>query len=497
MNASSCWQLHTAHAFLSRASLPHCATPPQVRVKFVTKLASIRVTDLPIAVPETLGRYGLSEVVNHLLGLNADTSAAAAAPHDAAPPSSKAPIPFDILIDGRFLRTSLARYMRAHAVSGETVLELEYLPALRQPTEESADTQPDWVSALAACAGAAGTGGERVAGPFLASACYDGCLRLYGASGGLDIAHSARVSAQPLTALAAAAGGGAGGGDDAERCWLLAGGKDRGVSLWRVSGGEQRMLEQAAVLSGHQNSVAAVSFSPAGGTHTAASGDWDGRMCLWDLAAAQGAAGADAEAGGPGVKRRKRAAGEADAVVVELEPTAVFKAHSQAVTGVYLAGPDTLYTGSWDHSLKAWDAQRQDCVRTMACAKAVACMDAQGGDDAAAASGLLATGHPDGRIRVWDVRTKAGETLTLATLAARGGWVYGVKWAHGSAYNLASSSRDGSVRLWDIRSGAALRTLPAHKGAALCVAWHAGGVASGGDDGVVRTFKVEVAATVT
>jgi WD40 repeat protein len=60
--------------------------------------------------------------------------------------------------------------------------------------------------------------------------------------------------------------------------------------------------------------------------------------------------------------------------------------------------------------------------------------------------------------------TQAGETLTLASLATKGGWVYGVKWASG--HHLASCSKDGAVRLWDIRCAAPLRSLPAHAGTA-------------------------------
>lgn len=42
----------------------------QVQVKFVTKLPpSLRVVSSAFAIPAKLGRYGLSEVVNTLLGL--------------------------------------------------------------------------------------------------------------------------------------------------------------------------------------------------------------------------------------------------------------------------------------------------------------------------------------------------------------------------------------------------------------------------------------------
>lgn len=42
----------------------------QVQVKFVTKLPpALRVVTSAFAIPAKLGRYGLSEVVNTLLGL--------------------------------------------------------------------------------------------------------------------------------------------------------------------------------------------------------------------------------------------------------------------------------------------------------------------------------------------------------------------------------------------------------------------------------------------
>lgn len=44
---------------------------------------------------------------------------------------------------------------------------------------------------------------------------------------------------------------------------------------------------------------------------------------------------------------------------------------------------------------------------------------------------MLATGHPDARVRVWDTRTK-GETLTRASLSSHKQWVAAVAWAPGS-----------------------------------------------------------------
>ena len=89
----------------------------QIAVSFVTRLPdAYRVSESAIEVPGKLTRYGLSEVVNHLLGADA-------------------PTPFDFLIDGVLLRTSLAKLALRLGKSAEATLEVEYVPALGPPKE--------------------------------------------------------------------------------------------------------------------------------------------------------------------------------------------------------------------------------------------------------------------------------------------------------------------------------------------------------------------------
>jgi ribosome biogenesis protein YTM1 len=45
----------------------------QVQVRFVTKQTEYAVTDTPMIVPAKLKRYGLSEIINHLLGFGIKT----------------------------------------------------------------------------------------------------------------------------------------------------------------------------------------------------------------------------------------------------------------------------------------------------------------------------------------------------------------------------------------------------------------------------------------
>ncbi|CAM9632303.1 unnamed protein product [Phaeothamnion confervicola] len=464
----------------------------KVRVRFVTKVLSIRVTETPIAVPRSLRRYGLSEVINHLLGRSP-------------------PTPFDILVRDQFLRSSLRQYMERAALSGESILELEYLPALREPEEQEGATQPDWVGAIAS--GGAGSG-------FFVTGGYDGALRVYDDDCRVLLSEAAHT--QPVTAVAIAAAAIGGGGSIGGQ-WCVTGSKDHSARLWMLmaDGG----IRVVAKLRGHNNSMASACFAPSG--DRLATGDWDGRICLWkppavlpadndvDDDAADDEVSEAAQLGKAGnTKRRKLAAGTAKkraAAAVgaaEQVPTETFKAHAQAVSGmVWPAGGGSggiAYTGSWDRSVKTWDVERQDCVHTVSAAKVVTCMagstaggSSNGGEGASSGGGggaapLLATGHPDAVVRVWDPRAGAEAlTLVLTKLSSHREWVSGVAWLPGSAHLLASAAQDGAVKLWDVRSTVPLHSVTAHAGSkALCVAWHGARVLSGGADGAIKCFAV-------
>ncbi|CAN0210499.1 unnamed protein product, partial [Laminaria digitata] len=226
--------------------------------------------------------------------------------------------------------------------------------------------QPDWVSAVAGV----GEGLES-----FVTGCYDGCLRVYGP--GCKVTSLEKAHKSPVTALCAVLPGGAGGAKG-----FLSGSKDMTARLWRrVGSGSNASLEAAAVLTGHTNSVSAVHAT----CSAAFTGDWDGHVCMWDVACLA----ADNTADRGGSKRRKTDKAEAAAAVSEQLPTAGFRAHAQAVTG--LAGPAgvgagggggggggegaaTLYSASLDRAVKTWDAERQDCVHTLNAPKAVTCL---------------------------------------------------------------------------------------------------------------------------
>lgn len=112
------------------------------------------MTDEPFAVPISFARYALSEVVNHLLDL-------------------PTPQPFDFVVtvngEQRLLRSTLKKFVQAHALSKEEVIEIEYMPAVTL-SEDADETEADaWIGSVDAhtVPDAIVTGG------------YDGVIRVF------------------------------------------------------------------------------------------------------------------------------------------------------------------------------------------------------------------------------------------------------------------------------------------------------------------------------
>lgn len=426
-----------------------------MRVKFVTKDAAIRVTETPFAVPARLNRQGLSQVVNHLL-------------------NSAAPRPFDFLVDGLFLRSSLDKFLQQHSLSEEALLTLEYVEALPQPEKQREASHPDWVSAVAAAPGIVVTG------------CYDGHVRVHDTAGECLAALKAHQGAVKAVSVQQVP-------KKPHEFVIATSGKDQSGQLW-VFNAAKKHISALAAFTGHLNSVDAVALRASG--EQALTGSWDNTVRVWDtkaaVSSAAAAAGDDNDAQ-PKKKQKNSASGASAVTFRQLEAEIVLVGHSSYVTGVafHPQHAHQVVSGASDRSVRLWDLTTHSCVQTLTGNRAITAISVN-------ADGLVLSAHPDHCVRLWDPRaSQAGESLVQRTFSSHKEWVSAVEWHPSTATLFASASYDGSVKVWDSRSSVPLHTLAAHTGKALDVAWRLESddaalvaFASGGEDKQLKFFSV-------
>ncbi|KAJ1892728.1 ribosome biogenesis protein ytm1 [Kickxella alabastrina] len=418
----------------------------QVQIRLVAKQQKYAVPEAPIVVPQQLQRYGLSEIVNHLLG-------------------NERPIPFDFLVDGQFLRDSISGYLKEKSLSAENILTLEYVESMLPPTEIASYSHDDWISSVVAA-----SRDKFVVGS------YDGIVRLWNAqSECVDtlVGHDSAVKC-----VAAATAGGA-----KTRVEFISGSQDRTAIAWGMKNGGRKALYAAR---GHTDSIEAVSINPSNTHFVTAS--TDSTIRFWSLAAPKQSEDAildDAETA-PLAKKRK----SANAQFMTKAAIGTLTGHVGAVTSVCFNKDQEsqIFSGGWDHSVRTWDVASGVNMATNLCDKVVLDIDYS------AHSRLIATGHADRSVRLWDPRSD-DNTVVKLRLTSHKGFVSSVAWAPNSAYMLASASHDSTIKVWDIRSRTPLYTVypssDKDKGKKLlALDWHESLLLAGGESGSLRIHSV-------
>jgi ribosome biogenesis protein YTM1 len=396
-----------------------------IQVKFITKEAEIAVDALPLLVPTSLRRYGLSEVINHLL-------------------ETDSPIPFDFLLDGQVLRTSLQEYLASKALSTETTLTIEYVRSILPPTPRASFLHDDWVS------------GVSLKTQIALTSSYDGGIRIWnneGAVVAMTMGHIAAAKDVQWTS-------------DSQ---FLSCGMDCSVKMWEWNG--KKRLRLIAELNGHEASVEKLAVNSS--SQLALSASSDGKAKLWRT----NLENASSETEPPSKKRK------ADVFQVNAMDFNGHVGPCQACT-FDPVNSQAAYTVGLDSTIRTWDLVVGDLVNTRTTQNPLLSLLYL------RELHLLACGTSAGHITLHDPRSSAN-AISTQTLNGHRGFVVDLTASPANGHMIASASHDGVTRIWDVRAAASVYMLKRQSGEGNCkvlgVDWNSEmGIASAGTDKVLQ-----------
>lgn len=482
-----------------------------------------RIPSAPVSVPSTLNRVGLTAIVTHLLG--GDSTSGAGAGLAVGSESGDVTAGYEFCVtaacaaelagsrgDGappprHLLRGSLRAYARDLGATSETVLSLEFAPALRAPVAGGSSRVPAPPIALAS--GALGV----VAGLEDGSVIFSRVASIVAGDGTASrpkIAHAGGVTGVALVDSSA---------DGSDANFLATAGRDGVVRLWSVASTPASLAMQSLAVEcrGADGALGRVAVDPS--RALVAAGDAAGTLHVWaaDLPQDGGGKGATLVAGA----KRVRGAGVGSGVIVDTiqrAPLASLVAHAGTpVTGVAWCSATVVAAASWDRSVSVWDVDGGASASPLAVLRSTKPVTAV---TASALGGLLATGHTDGVVRIWDSRGRASSdspalaldapasapdssradglrsTLSAPAAAGAAAWIGDVAWSTRNVHLVSAVDFSGGVKIWDARAPTApLAILHMHTGKAFAAAWARDGDAdvllTGGEDSVLRATKVE------
>ena len=351
-------------------------------------------------------------------------------------------IPFDILINGEFLRTTVDEFLTKNGINAESTLDVEYTRALVPPLNVTSFEHDDWVSAVDVLSqsSAAGkwpgvsvvNGQERIL-----SASYDGLVRVWNTSGDALATSEAPNNGGRITSLKTAA-------------WLsdkkiVAAGLDSTVRVYKYDD-DARTITTALELYNHRWSIEDIAVH--GPSSRILSASSDTTISLFSSNAKENpTVPANLLPNSTSASNKRQKLSKPDRTIPARGALATLSGHSSPVSSIIFKPDDATvaHSTSHDHTLKTWDLPTSTCVDTRTTGHSLLSLCA------VPSRNLLATGTSARHITLIDPRVSATQ-VSVMTLRGHKNAVVSLDTDPASEYSLLSGSHDGTVQIWDLRN---------------------------------------------
>ncbi|KAF3041443.1 ribosome bioproteinsis protein ytm1 [Didymella keratinophila] len=401
------------------------AAETKVQIRLSTRDPGLQIAEEPtvLLVQTSLSRHQLSTLVNDLL-------------------HRETRIPFDILINGQFLRTSIEQFLTKNGINAEITLDVEYTRALVPPLNVTSFEHDDWVSAVDVLSNSSSAGrwsGANVQGgqERILSASYDGLVRVWNTSGDVLATSEAPNNGGRITSLKTTK-------------WIsdkkfVAAGLDNTVRVYKYDD-DMRTITTSVELFNHRWAVEDVAVH--GPSNRILSASSDSTISLFSSNAKENpAAPSNLLPNSTAASNKRQKLSKPDRTVPARGALATFTGHTAPVSSVIFKPDDATvaYSASHDHALKTWDFPTQSCVDTRTTGHALLSLCA------IPSRNLLATGTSARHITLVDPRVSATQ-ISVMTLRGHKNGVVSLATDPNSEYNLVSGSHDGTCQIWDLRN---------------------------------------------
>ncbi|OWB61272.1 hypothetical protein B5S32_g2557 [[Candida] boidinii] len=460
----------------------------QIKVKFITRDEdeTLQCSNNPLFVPISLKRYGLSEIVNHLI-------------------DTETPVPFDFLIDGTLLKTSIDEYLTKNGLSTETILTLEYTRAILPPSYLASFNNEDWISSIDTLPTMTSDG--FLSNPKIISGSYDGIVRIYNMSGKVQtqlVGHQSAVKAVKFISPTR----------------FVSGGNDNQLRLWKakkIDDGESKPIDEEdddddendengedktqnaktlAILEGHKSPISSLSVDLQ--SNRILSGGYDNTIGIWSTnhKEMQSSKLIDINSKNLSSSSRKRAKlALKDSTIKRKLPLSFLESHTGPIEGVIFDSNDNTvgYSCSQDHTVKTWDLVTNKCIDTKTTSYSLlSILQLE-------KLNLLICGSSARHINLIDPRINNfnEDKITQSQLIGHKNFVVSLDKSPDNDYVFISGSHDGTCKVWDIRANKSLYTITREvedikkdKTKVFSVRWESEiGIISGGSDKKLQINK--------